>query len=701
MPPNISPTILREPRTRPIAGDLDRAQALRLYRTLLLVRRAEEKIRQEYIKDEMKTPVHLGIGGEAIAVGVVACVPQGTKAFGTYRNHALYLAMTHDTDSFFGELYGKVTGPGKGKAGSMHIASPRHGLMATSAVVGTTIPLAVGIALANRLRGSEELVVSFFGDGAIEEGVFWESLNFACLKRLRILFVCEDNGLAIHTPTSERHGFQSIPEAIQGFRCHIMSASGSDLREVLATTQAMLERMGRDPQPGVLHLAYFRFLEHVGPREDFDAGYRSKPSPAALQQLDPVWRFEQELMRLGCSPQELAVIQASVDEQIDASVQAVRHAPFAPPEELTTDVWVESPSPDGRPRPASDRTKARMRFRDALAAAMSDEMAADPSVFVFGLDVPDHKRIFGSTVGLVEQFGRERCFGTPLSEDGMTGVALGAAMAGLRPVHVHIRADFMLLAMNQIANMVSNLRYMSGGKLCIPLVIRAVIGRGWGQSAQHSKSLHSVFGHFPGLKVILPTTPQDAYSLLRASIRDDNPVIFLEHRWLYEVEGDVDTTLRLPLGRAAIRRTGTDLTVIATSWMTVEAVKAADVLAARGIELEVVDVRSVVPLDEAALVASVTKTRRCIVADYDWAFCGFAAEAAALIGHRCFGNLERPVERLGFAQVPCPTTRPLENLFYPNAVSIIRAAERLLDVEPSDVSGESFYSHEQRFKGPF
>lgn len=340
-------------------------------------------------------------------------------------------------------------------------------------------------------------------------------------------------------------------------------------------------------------------------------------------------------------------------------------------------------------------------FRDALARALADEMEADPSVFVFGLDVPDHKRIFGSTTGLVERFGRERCFGTPLSEDGMTGVALGAALSGLRPVHVHIRADFMLLAMNQIGNMLSNLRYMSGGQLRIPLVIRAVIGRGWGQSAQHSKSLHGVFGHFPGLKVVLPTTPQDAYSLLREAIQDENPVIVLEHRWLYEVEGDVDTSRHIPLGQAAVRRAGTDLTVIATSWMTVEAMKAAEVMAKRGVELEVVDVRSVVPLDEATLVASVAKTRRCIVADYDWAFCGFSAEAAALISHRCFRALACPVERLGFAQVPCPTTRPLENLFYPNAVSIIRTAERMLDLPRGDLSGESFYSHEQRFKGPF
>jgi pyruvate dehydrogenase E1 component beta subunit len=344
---------------------------------------------------------------------------------------------------------------------------------------------------------------------------------------------------------------------------------------------------------------------------------------------------------------------------------------------------------------------SQLTFREAIALALTREMESDPSVFVFGLDVPDHKRIYGSTAGLVEQFGAQRCFGTPLSEEAMTGVAVGAAISGLRPVHVHIRVDFLLLAMNQIANIISTLRYMSGGSLRIPLVIRAVIGRGWGQSAQHSKSLHSIFAHLPGIKVVLPSSPQDAYSLMRASIRDENPVIFLEHRWLYDVQGDVDEEVEVPLGLPLVRRQGDALTVICTSWMNVEALKAADVLARRGVEVEVIDVRTVAPLNDQPIIESVRKTRRCIVADYDWVFCGFSAELAARISHDCFDALERPVERLGFAPTPCPTTRPLENLFYPSAVTIIRAAERLLGLEEADLSRESFYSYEHNFKGPF
>jgi TPP-dependent pyruvate/acetoin dehydrogenase alpha subunit len=318
---------------------LGKKEALSLYQKLILVRLAEERIREEYFKDEMKTPVHLGIGGEAISVGVTHCLARGTKAFGTYRNHALYLAMTDDTDGFFAELYGRLSGPGKGKAGSMHLSAPDHGLMATSAVVGTTIPLAVGAALANSYRKISDVVAVFFGDGAIEEGVFGESLNYSCLKRLPVLFVCEDNGLAIHAHASERRGFRSIRGLVRAFDCHFAAADGSDLVAVVERTRGMLAQMSRDPKPGFLHFKYFRFLEHVGPREDFDAGYRQRPTPGKLERLDPVPRLEKAILKLGVAPREIEAARAEASAKIRRSVEAAQKAPFAPPAELLTDVW--------------------------------------------------------------------------------------------------------------------------------------------------------------------------------------------------------------------------------------------------------------------------------------------------------------------------------------------------------------------------
>ena len=325
--------------TAQAAPALTQAEAVQLYRTLLLARRTEELIGREYDRDEMKTPVHLGIGEEAIPIGVWHAVPAGSTAFGTYRNHALYLAVTGETDALFGELYGKATGPGKGKAGSMHVASPEHGLIATSAVVATTIPLAVGAALAHAYRGAPNLVAVFFGDGAVEEGAFWESLNFACLRGLRILFVCEDNHLAIHTPSSQRQGFRSLPDAVQGFRCSVGSCDGSDLPGVIAAARQLMDRMEQTGQPGLLHATYLRRLEHVGPREDFQAGYRAQPSPEQLRQLDPVARFERVLADLGCPPEALEEMAAGVDAQLARSLQLAREAPFPAADELHTDAW--------------------------------------------------------------------------------------------------------------------------------------------------------------------------------------------------------------------------------------------------------------------------------------------------------------------------------------------------------------------------
>ena len=328
-------------------------------------------------------------------------------------------------------------------------------------------------------------------------------------------------------------------------------------------------------------------------------------------------------------------------------------------------------------------------FCGAIREAMQQEMERDPAVFVYGIGVPTNDRIFGSTMGLQEQFGNDRVFDTPLSEDAMTGFGLGAAINGLRPVHVHIRVDFLILAMNQIVNMLSTYNYSTGGRMKVPMVIRAIVGRGWGQGYQHSKSLHSTFAHIPGLKVILPTTPNDAKGLLTAAIREDNPVLMLEHRWLYwGVEDVPEAPFVTPIGKSSVLRQGKDITVVATSWMNIEALKAAEILQREGVSVEIIDPRTVAPFDDTLAIESTRKTGHCIVADNDWIDCGFGAEVAARVSEKCFGELKSPVQRIGFASTPCP-------------VEIIRMVEQKLNLKPIDLTNEDFYSHERRFKGPF
>ncbi len=348
-------------------------------------------------------------------------------------------------------------------------------------------------------------------------------------------------------------------------------------------------------------------------------------------------------------------------------------------------------------------SKKVMTYERALNEATYQEMERDDSVFIYGIGVPDHKKIFGTTERLLEKFGGERCFDTPLCEDSLTGFALGASINGMRPILVHIRVDFALLSINQLFNNIASYRYASGGNLKTPLVIRAVIGRGWGQGCQHSKSLQSMFAHVPGLKVIMPTTPNDAKGMLAAAIRDDNPVLVLEHRWLYWQEGEVEKEpFTIPLNKANKIRDGKDVTIISTSWMNVEALKAAEILSReKGIEVEIIDPRCISELDIDPIIDSVKKTGYCIIADNDWIHCGFGAEVATQVYENCFVRLCDPIRRVGFKPTPCPTTRILENEFYPNAIDIIREVESLFYLEKIDLTGEEFYSHENRFKGPF
>jgi pyruvate dehydrogenase E1 component beta subunit len=346
-----------------------------------------------------------------------------------------------------------------------------------------------------------------------------------------------------------------------------------------------------------------------------------------------------------------------------------------------------------------------LRYVDALAEAVGQEMDRDPSVFVFGLDVDDHKSIQGSTRGLLERFGPERIFTTPLSEDAMTGVAIGAAMAGMRPIHVHIRMDFLLLCMNQIVNIAAKARYMWGAQLKVPMVVRSIIGKSWGQGAQHSQGLHAMFMHVPGLKVVAPSNAHDAKGCLTAAIRDDNPVIFVEHRLLYTTETDVPRdSFALPPGSARICTRGDDVTIVGISNMVQESIRAAELLAEVGVGAEVIDPIWLVPLDIDTILASARRTKRLLIVDSGWTMCGASAEIAAAVCERAGPGAGIQVERMGFAPTPCPTTPWLEAGFYPNPGTIAAAAWRL--ARPGTAAWtpsaeRTKLAHQVQFKGPF
>lgn len=311
---------------------------LDLYKKMYLMREAETEIRREYEKDEMKTPMHMSLGGEAISAGVCHALPKDSHVYGTYRSHAVYLAMTGEADEFFAEMYGKATGCAGGRAGSMHLASPKHGLIATSAVVGTTIPWALGDAFKTKYYDLNNITAVFFGDGATDEGAFWESLNAACLMELPILFVCEDNGLAIHTSTEQRRGYNSLTNIVKNFRCNVFNAEGNDVEKVYSLANTAIDSIQSKQQPSLLHLKYYRYLEHVGVNEDFKAGYRPEPGLQEKLANDPVYQLRQKLLYAGYS-NIVNEIEDKIKVQVLVSRIKAQRAPFPEKDEFMKGVF--------------------------------------------------------------------------------------------------------------------------------------------------------------------------------------------------------------------------------------------------------------------------------------------------------------------------------------------------------------------------
>lgn len=357
---------------------------------------------------------------------------------------------------------------------------------------------------------------------------------------------------------------------------------------------------------------------------------------------------------------------------------------------------------DGQPRPAANLLGAprEISYVDAIREATDQEMRRDPSVVLFGLDVDDPKAIQGTTRGLAAQYGPERVFGTPLSEDAMTGVAIGAALAGLRPIHVHIRMDFLMLAMNQLVNVAAKTRYMYGGRVGVPMVVRAMIGKSWGQGAQHSQGFYSYFMHVPGLKVVAPTTPHDAKGCLIAAIRDDDPVIYVEHRLLHFEHGPVpEHAYSVAPGQARVTATGDDVTLVGISHTQLECLRARQYLADVGLSAEVIDPVWLAPLDIDTIIESVTKTGRLCMVDNGWTTCGAGAEIVSRVIEALPGR-SIAVRRLGFAPVTCPTAPALEAGFYPTARTIASAAHELVHGEPW-LPDERDDLRDVAFRGPF
>jgi len=312
-----------------------------LYKKLYRMRTAEEIIQKHYFEDEMKTPMHMSMGEEAIVAGVCHALGGDGLVTGTYRSHAAYIGMTDDTDKFFAELYGKTTGMAQGKAGSMHLSAPESGYIGASAIVASNIPVAVGLAYASKYQDNGKIGVTFFGDGAVDEGAFWESLNLACKKKLPVIFIVEDNMYAVHTRSDVRRGYSSIMDVVSQFDCNVFSEDTTDVEVIYNTTHRAIEKMRENEKPVFMNLHYYRYLEHVGVQEDFDVGYRDRDEFEKWHKADPIKFQREKLLEMGFSEDELQKLEREIYDSVVTSKEKAQKDPSPDTDELYKNVFAE------------------------------------------------------------------------------------------------------------------------------------------------------------------------------------------------------------------------------------------------------------------------------------------------------------------------------------------------------------------------
>ena len=645
----------------------------RLYQVMVRIRRFDEKTAELFNAGLVKGTAHSYVGQEAVAAGACLHLTPEDSVISNHRGHGHCIAKGARLDLMMAELMGRESGYCRGLGGSMHIAALDLNILGANGVVAAGVPIGAGAALAAKLRGTDRVVLSFFGDGGANQGVVHETMNLAAVWTLPFIFVCENNKYALSTDQSRTTAGEGVAARARAYGIPAVTVDGNDVLAVSDAVADAVARARRGEGPSCVEAVTYRWGGH-SMRANLPE-YRTKEEELEWMARDPIARVERRLIEGGVSDLELKERRRKVEGELEAAVAYAVESP-----EPTVDVMEAAVyAPHIRATEPGSRAGREMTFVEALNAALHAEMARDERVFLMGEDVGLIGGIFGVSRGLRERFGEERVRDTPISEPSFVGMGVGAAIAGMRPI-VEIQIwDFVAMTMDQIVNQAAKIRYMLGGRATVPLVIRGPQGGGIRLAAQHSQSLEAWFVHVPGLVVVAPSTPYDAKGLLATAIRDDNPVIFLEHKMLYPTKGPVpDGEYLIPFGEADVKRPGTDVTVVATQVMVQRALGAAQDLESDGISVEVIDPRTLVPLDEEAILESVSKTHRLVIVHEAVRRGGFGAEVAAIVTERALDELDAPIVRLGARNVPMPYNDRLEQATIPSREDIAAAVRSLL-----------------------
>ncbi len=676
---------------------ITRQELLDCYRQMIEIRQLEDHIADLLGKGVLRGASHLYAGQEAVAVGAIAALREDDLITSTHRGHGHAHAhgdkvaktakeKQEHYNKMMAEVLGRWTGYCKGKGGSMHIADVAHGNLGATGIVGGNLPVAVGAALAQKLLGSDRIVLCFFGDGAANTGHFHEALNMASIWNLPLIFLVENNLYAMSVPWKKASKLSDIADRASAYGIPGEIVDGMDVLEVRGAVAKAVQRARRGEGPTLIEAKTYRYYghSHSDPRV-----YRTREEEKYWRMRDPISTLRSNLIEIGLiRPDEIQAIEEKARIKLLNAIKFSESSPEPPPEEVDTDVYAPPKTTDKdyrqdallREKIRTDPSIRKISYAAATQEALREEMERDQRVFILGEDVGVYGGAYGATRGLIDQFGEWRVIDTPISEATIGGAAVGAAMAGMRPVAEIMYVDFTPLAMDQIANQGAKNRYMFGGKTFVPMVIRTEGGAGRAIAAHHSQSLESLWTHFPGIYVVMPATPYDVKGLLKAAIRDDNPVMFIEHKMLYKEKGPVpEEEYVIPMGVADVKRKGHHLTLVTYSRMVLRSLEAAEILAREGIEVEVIDLRCLKPLDIETVVQSVKKTGRFVGVTESYENTSFINEVMAQVNELAFDWLDAPMIRVAARNVPIPRAEILEDQAIPNVERICQACRKVLD----------------------
>ena len=675
---------------------LTKEELMTYLRQIMEIRALENNIANLLSKAVLKGASHLYAGQEAVAVGAIAPLRDDDYITSTHRGHGhahahgdkaarTPEAKQEHYNKMMAEVLGRSGGYCKGKGGSMHIADVEHGNLGATGIVAGNIPVAVGAALAQKIQGTDRVVVCFFGDGASNTGNFHEALNMASLWNLPVIFVVENNLYAMSVPWVKASKLPDIATRACAYGIPGEVVDGMDVLAVRGAVTKAVERARKGEGPSLIEAKTYRWFghSHSDPRS-----YRTREEETEWKKRDPITVLKEDLEAVRMlSEEEFNELEKAVEAKLERAMAYSEASPEPSPQDAETDVFAPSKFTIAdieaekmlRDRVRSDTTMRTISYAQALVEAMREEMLRDNRVFVMGEDVGLYGGAYGATRGLFQEFGERRVIDTPISEATIGGAAVGAAMAGMRPVAEIMYVDFTPLAMDQIANQGAKNRYMFGGKTTVPMVLRTEGGAGRAIAAHHSQSLESLWTHFPGIYVVMPATPYDAKGLLKAAIRDDNPVMFIEHKMLYKEKGPVpEEEYIIPLGVADIKRPGKDVTLVTYSRMVYRSLSAAESLAQEGIDVEVIDLRTLKPLDIDTIIASVKKTGRLVCVTESYENTSFINEVMAQVNEKAFDWLDAPMVRVAALNVPIPRAEILEDMAIPNEGRIIAACRKVV-----------------------